>query len=70
MSTGHTVAQQGATGALHIEDAAMSRIQMLLGLVRTGCDVERKYAASELISTLVAATTATPLVIVVQVAAG
>ena len=69
-STGHTVAQQGATGALHIEDAAMSRMQILLGYVHGGSDVERRHAAGELINALVAATATTPLVASSRVAAG
>ena len=35
-STGHTVAQQGAAGALRMEDAAMSRMHTLLGVMRSG----------------------------------
>ena len=34
--TGHTVAQQVAAGALRMEDAAMSRMHTLLGVVQSG----------------------------------
>ena len=35
-STGHTVVQQGAAGALRMEDAAMSQMHTLLGVVWSG----------------------------------
>ena len=53
-----------------MEDAAMSRMHTLLGIVQQGSEVERLSAMNELISSLVAATSTLPLSTGSKVAAG
>ena len=53
-----------------MEDAAMSHMHTLLGVVRQGNEVERLSAVNELISSLVAATSISPPSTGSKVAAG